>query len=342
MMQRVPTSDSAILKHVERMLAHRSEWMPALTALAEEMPPGRSRRELSSLLQQLKRDPSACDLMADPVTAVWITYLGAATDSHPSAAKLADAIGYTNAESDARLQRRNAWFYPLVAIVIATIVLAFISLTVVPVFHRMFEEFGITLPASTRLLVGLSDTLTTNPMGCLLATVTATITLFGLYWGWTRYSLTTRIFGRMAAGNSASVGVMAKLTAQMAELLDMGASVPEALWFAGRGCGDRHFREVAMWLAQHAAETSTPLDHSSYAVQLPGNVIYALSAGSHGQPNTTLLRELSAMYRERVRQRTNWTSGIFSQFAIIGVALVVAFVMFALFMPLIQLVTGLS
>ena len=55
-----------------------------------------------------------------------------------------------------------------------------------------------------------------------------------------------------------------------------------------------------------------------------------------------LLKELSAGYAQRVRERFSWTGGIVEPLAIAMVGLIVIGVVLALFLPLIQLVNNLS
>jgi hypothetical protein len=45
--------------------------------------------------------------------------------------------------------------YPLLVVGIAIVVVACLSLTVLPIFTQIFDDFGLTLPLTTRLVVGL-------------------------------------------------------------------------------------------------------------------------------------------------------------------------------------------
>ena len=52
---------------------------------------------------------------------------------------------------------KGAMIYPAVVITVAVGILVFIMLKIVPVFTKMFEEFGLTLPAATQLLIAMSE-----------------------------------------------------------------------------------------------------------------------------------------------------------------------------------------
>ncbi|MEO1970566.1 MAG: type II secretion system F family protein, partial [Pirellulaceae bacterium] len=52
---------------------------------------------------------------------------------------------------------KGAMIYPIVVIMVAVGILTFIMLKIVPVFREMFEDFELTLPAATELLISVSD-----------------------------------------------------------------------------------------------------------------------------------------------------------------------------------------
>ncbi|MEM1070058.1 MAG: type II secretion system F family protein, partial [Planctomycetota bacterium] len=52
---------------------------------------------------------------------------------------------------------KGALIYPIVVVLVATLILTFIMIFIVPTFETMFEEFGLTLPAPTLLLIAMSN-----------------------------------------------------------------------------------------------------------------------------------------------------------------------------------------
>src|SRR4051794_8698088 len=52
---------------------------------------------------------------------------------------------------------KGAMIYPVVVVLVAVGILTFIMLKIVPVFQKMFEEFGLKLPAMTNLLINISN-----------------------------------------------------------------------------------------------------------------------------------------------------------------------------------------
>lgn len=71
-------------------------------------------------------------------------------------------------------------------------------------------------------------------------------------------------------------------------------------------------------------------------------VRYALIAPMPVTARVKLLREVSVNHSQRTQQRLSWTQGIVEPLAIFAIGLMVGIALLALFMPLINLVSGLA
>jgi type IV pilus assembly protein PilC len=63
-------------------------------------------------------------------------------------------------DQDLRRQVKSAMSYPTVVLILAILAASFMLIFIVPIFARMFEDLGGTLPLPTRIAMGLSDILT--------------------------------------------------------------------------------------------------------------------------------------------------------------------------------------
>lgn len=86
-------------------------------------------------------------------------------------------------EKDQELRRKvkSAMTYPLVVLVLAILAAAFMLIFIVPIFARMFEDLGGTLPLPTRIAMGLSQILA-GPGGLLVAAALIGGVIFFLRW----------------------------------------------------------------------------------------------------------------------------------------------------------------
>lgn len=336
----VPGSDNLSLEeHFESALRRREVLIPALTALADDMPAGRPRTEMRNVVSALQDAKSTTELRRSDIIVQWLPLLSSGFTSETTTQQLGDLIAHAARESENRRQRRRLLAYPIIVALLAFSVVVFISALVVPIFSSMFREFGLHLPAPTLMVVFLGEEMRDHPIRFFGSAALIALACYGLVRWWVRLALTTRLFGMFTSGNSANVSAMSSLTGRLAELLSIGISLPDALWIAGQGCRHHHFQLVAQQLARDAhlgRVSESPVAHN-----LPANVLSAMD-GVHGEPNVPLLRELSSMYAHRISERVEWSTGIVAQFAIIAIGVAVGFVVIALFMPLVSLISGLS
>ncbi len=336
------SSDNQLQSHFHSVLANRDQLIPALESLASELPRGAVRREVAQLVRLLKTAKTSKELSASPHATRWLPLLLTGMTQESASERLGELLVVAARDDWARSQRRRLLAYPAVVLMVTLLVLALICTLIVPSFKSMFEDFGIRLPYSTQLLIGISDQITEH----FLETVAGVaLTLIALYAGvrlWLHASLTTRLFGRFVAGNASSVSAMASFISQLTDLLSIGISLPDALWLAGEGCHHRFFQRAAEDLARHAYDSGQPLQACSAAEKFPGNLMYALTAGPNGTPHLLLLHELGVIYADHATHRTSWMTGAIAQISILFIGLAVAFAALALFGPLFSLVQGLS
>src|SRR5690606_24583050 len=75
---------------------------------------------------------------------------------------------------------------------------------------------------------------------------------------------------------------------------------------------------------------------------LPATVVRALKAGPEGIPHVPLLQAIADGYFDRVSHRFTWMSGLWPQVAIFCVGIVVLVVVLSLYLPLVNLIDGLT
>lgn len=328
--------------HFVEAVNRRETLVPALNALASEFPSGRGRREIQQLADAVQHAQTSSDLRRSKVACIWLPLLVTGFDSESSTQRFSELISYASRESRNRSNRRRLLAYPLILLVLVLVVVTFVSTIALPTFDDMFNDFGLALPSPTRTVLFVANQIRFHSVRTLIAVLAVTMVVYGCARLWAHFAITTRLLGRFTSGNTVNVSVMSSLTSQLAELLSIELSLSDALWLAGQSCQHYHFRNVAEQLARDAYDSGGSLKASPVAHNLPANVIHALEAAPGGQPNIKLLRELSAMYGDRASQRIDWSGGVLAQLAIVGVGLVVGYVVIAMFMPMIFMVSSLS
>lgn len=318
---------------------NREPLISALAALVDDLSDTKTKKQLTKLATELQMANSVEQLQGNQRILQWLPLLVSGFNQKSTKPRLSHLIFFASRDHEIRMGRRKALAYPVLLAAIVLLVFSLITILVVPPFDRMFADFGIELPESTKLLMSLSREVRFHPIRILSAVVTGIGFLLVLKKLWAYSGLSHRLFKRLINGNSASISDMSVLTSRLAELLQLGMSHSDAITLASFGLTSPWYQKICLKLADEIA-SNPDWEETKIARNFPGNMIHALTV--QPSPNLELLRELSAIYAERVRHRMNWTTGAFAQISILALGLVVGFMVTVLLSPLVSLIAALS
>lgn len=327
----------------------------ALEALASELPPGRRRREMRELAQSLreKNDPEILATTSTSTTTTtsnqsrmttdaWLPVFSKSLATPSTAMRLSDWMNQASRENAIRGRLRRVLLYPAAVFGLAVLVFFGLGQMVVSPFRKMYDEFGLNLPAPTEFLFFWVAQWQDHTFRFVVYVALIGIVACLIISLWLRHALSTRLFGFFSGGNTANVAAMASFSGLLADLLASDVPLAESLELAGQGCGHAHFKHAAQRLAQFRRRGLYRLAQSPDARAFPRNLIEAIDPMDGSAPRTSLLHELAAIYGERAIERTQWSTGTVGAIAVFAVGMVVAFIVISLFMPLVSLISGLS
>ena len=335
------------LVRLDAALKDRADLVSAIDAACQELPAVAKSKGVQSFLRALTQNPTSESFLADPSLASWLPVLiSERTEiSGDQDSRLVRLAEHLYVEED---RTRANWFaslYPLIVLALLLFVLVLLSVSVVPVFSKMFNEFQLKLPAPTLLVFSISRFITQMPlMFCFVLFL-----LVGLIVGLTKWTHRLvewceldRSVGWLTAGSSRNLASMSRFIDSLRTALELEAPLADAFEIAGVASNRRQFRVRAAQLANEIRYSDGKPFQSHVAHVFPPILLHAVHAGEGGSPSFSLLRQLAENYRSRSKQESAWVANGFGPIAIIGIGLLVGFTIIALFMPLITLVTALS
>ncbi|MDZ4659203.1 MAG: hypothetical protein SH868_16650 [Bythopirellula sp.] len=328
-------------ERVTQLIERRATLAPALIAFAEELPKGRARRDLQRLATRLIDGASAAELTKTPdMATTWLPFLGSGTMTDTN--RFLQNV-FVEAERDNAIstQRWRSLAYPFIVMLLGFGVLVFLSTLVIPTFINIFDDFALDLPKLTRFYISLSQEILYHPLR-LASTLTiawgAIYLLIRFVRSWIKPGSALGVFTN---GNSGQLSDMADFLRRLSEALQIGLRTSDALRLAGRGSSCRWLQREAERLA-NVLETEHAPQIPPHKYSLPATVLYALQADPDDAPNIRLLQELAEVYSGRIYNRFDWATGFTPQLAVVIVGLFVGGVVFALYLPLVSLINGLT
>jgi type IV pilus assembly protein PilC len=269
---------------------------------------------------------------------------------------------------------KGALVYPIVVVMVAVGILAFIMVQIVPSFKKIFDDFGSELPAMTQTLINISD-LTVNywylipliPIGFVLLIRAIKLIPYGRF-GWDLFLLKMVIFGQLIEKN-----ILSRSSRTLGTLLASGVPILEALNITKETSGNMMFERlfqktsdairdgdaIAKPLKTYAVPPFNAVAMFFWTLFMPGIgallyltrykkpvvddlVVNMVDVGEESGELDTMLYKVADTYDEEVAVLTESLTSLMEPLLIIFLGGAVGFIVVALFMPLIKLIQDLS
>lgn len=319
-----------------------------LAALSKEMGRGRLRSVTTALATDLRNGltlPQALERQAGRVPPFYAGLVSAGVRSGRIADVLATLTAYARTVSTLRSTILEALFYPCLVLAFGVVLLAFLSVFVLPQFDKIFQDFGFKLPALTEAILLLGR----QPVEYVLIPVAALVVLFVL----ARVVFSFTASGRIAwahfvyavpvIGTLLRAARLAAFTELLAILVDHEVPLPEAFRLAGAACGDPVMGAAALHIEQELTE-GKPLGKVLHGRGLvPEWVSWMTGLGERRGTLGVALHHVAGMYRRQVEMRAGLLKNVLPPFLIVVIAGLFALLFIvAMFLPLLKLFEGLS
>ncbi len=152
----------------------------------------------------------------------------------------------------------GAMIYPIMVVLFTVLILTFIMLFIIPTFTKMFEEFGIKLPAMTQLLISISNRFVN--LWFLIPLIPIAIILFislvckfrAGRMGWHLYLLKCPVLGKLVEKAN-----LARTTRTLGALVASGVPIIEGLAITRETSGNAMFEKVYSKVIESIKEGET-------------------------------------------------------------------------------------
>src|SRR6056297_2204467 len=140
---------------------------------------------------------------------------------------------------------KGALIYPVIVVMVAVAILSFIMIFIVPTFEQMFEEFGLTLPTATVLLIAMANyikdywfLLFAIPI-CFLITIKLLRKFRHGRIGFDMFILRVPVLGSLIEKN-----ILARTTRTLGTLISSGVPILEAINITRETAGNAMFERL--------------------------------------------------------------------------------------------------
>lgn len=269
---------------------------------------------------------------------------------------------------------KGALVYPIVVVLVAVGILAFIMIKIVPQFKKIFDDFDSELPAMTQMLIDISNWVVNYwylipaiPFGINVLVRLIKLIPYGRF-GWDLFALKVVIFGQLVEKN-----ILSRSSRTLGTLLSSGVPILEALNITKETSGNAMFERLFSRVSDSIRDgdaIAKPLRTYSVPpfnavallfwtafVPVVGALMYLfrfkkpvvddlvvnmVDVGEESGELDTMLYKVADTYDEEVAVLTESLTSLMEPLLIIFLGGAVGFIVIALFMPLIKLINDLS
>jgi type IV pilus assembly protein PilC len=244
----------------------------------------------------------------------------------------------------------SAMVYPVIVMFIAVAILVFLMIFIVPKFEQMFVEMGSDqLPMISQIVFGISKFFIARPLVVpnavfvLIAVVIAYL-LFNM-WGKTkggRQSIDTMKLKLPIIGDIQRKSAVSRFSRTLGTLVTSGVPILQALNITRDTAGNVVISKAIEKVHEAVKEGEsivTPLQASGV---FPDMVISMVDVGEETGQLPEMLLKVADVYDDEVDNAVTALTSILEPIMIVFLALIVGSVVFALFLPLIKVISNMG
>lgn len=247
---------------------------------------------------------------------------------------LADTI-----EKQAQLNKtiRSAMTYPVVVLSVMVVIFTAMIVFIVPVFQHLFTSLGGKLPLPTRILIEISQIITSPWVLVIIAVVIGTIVGVRKWIAtedgrrtWDRMKLKPPIFGPLFHKVA-----LARVSSTLASLISSGVPILEALDICADTAGNRTVGDVLIE-AKEGVRAGRPLadplrEHEDV---IPALVVQMIEVGEQTGALDAMLKKVAEFYDQEVELTVNNLTALLEPLLTVFMGIGVGIMVISLYLPM--------
>jgi type IV pilus assembly protein PilC len=252
-------------------------------------------------------------------------------------------VAYVKVVSSVKRKTISALVYPAILLALSLVVVSIIIVKVVPEFGLFYEQFGAELPASTRMIVAISN-FAGSYFTLLLLSIVAAVFAF---WAWLRRAGNRVRFDRWVTsipmlGPISQKFATSQAARTLATLLGGGIPLVNAIDVSARAIQNQYVAAELQTASQQVREGRSLAAAMNDSGAFPDVAIKMVEVGEQTGALQEMLNSLADFYDEEIETNLGRFVTIIEPALLVIMGIVIAGLLLALYMPLFQLSSALS
>ena len=237
-----------------------------------------------------------------------------------------------------KTQVKSAMVYPAAIIGVAIVVVAVLMVWVIPIFARMFTDFGGSLPALTQLVISISNFMQKYII-FIAAAMGGGLWLLKRYYGTPpgRLKIDTMALKLPVIGDLVRKISVARFTRTFGTLIQSGVPIMDALEIVARTAGNLVVENAIMAARTSVGEGKTLAEPIGKTGVFPPMVVQMISVGEATGALDTMLSKIADFYDEEVDAAVAALTSLLEPTLMVFLGTIIGFIVIAMYLPIFKM-----
>ena len=243
-----------------------------------------------------------------------------------------------------RRKVKGAMVYPSTILVVAIGVIVLLLVKVIPVFQKMFDDFGGTLPAPTQMVVSISEWLQSYVLILLGIIAFVAIAFFQARKHLPKFAYRTDalalkvpIFGSLLRRVAVS-----RFTRTLGTMISSGVPILDALEICAKTAGNRVIEAALMKTRAAISAGRTIAEPLEAAGVFPGMVVQMIAVGEATGAMDAMLAKIADFYDDEVDAAVDALTSLMEPFMMVFLGGTIGAILMAMYLPIFKIAESIN
>lgn len=233
---------------------------------------------------------------------------------------------------------KSAMTYPIIVLLIAMLVVAVILIFVIPVFQKMFADFGQALPAPTQLVINMSNFMK-KYWWVMIGSIIGMVIAFKKYCATAkgRKVVDRLLLKAPVLGPLIRKVAVAKFTRTLGTLITSGVPILEALTIVAGTAGNKILEEAIIKVKGNISEGRPIAEPLMETGVFPSMVVQMITVGEATGALDAMLAKIADFYDEEVNAAVDALTAMIEPFMMVFLGGAIGGLIIAMYLPIFKM-----
>ncbi|OUR97009.1 type II secretion system protein GspF [Halobacteriovorax marinus] len=332
---------SLMTRQLATLIKAKIQIVEAFSALVDQTENEKLKTILAEVKQKINEGSSLAKALSDYPKVfdnVFVNMVEAGESSGTLEVVLLRLADFTEAHVKLKNKVKGAMTYPLIMMIVGSLMMGIIFIFVIPKITKIFETMKKELPLQTQVCIWISEFLKSYWWAVILAG-------FGSVIFFNKYITTKKGKSRWDSfllklpviGNLVTMINVSRFCSTLATLLNSGVPILAALKIVKNLISNVHMQkavDAARINVSEGASLAAPLVRSGL---FPTMVTHMMTLGEKSGELEEMLKIIAENYEDQVDSKLNGLTSILEPIMLVGMGMAVAFIIFSVVVPMMEL-----